>query len=331
MDMFSNPNIGSCVVEQVPCSFAKSRNGKAGTHYAMVLLSPEGSVLHVSSECERKHGPGIQAFHELGHKGTCYTVTEAFSHMLQQVNAEGLLGARPPAPPPEVPPILRKVLESAWISARALHNGRVMLKDSKKPVSMKVAALQNAVDRVSYSLLNLQPVIDTGGMSDRVEPVYQKKQAVYHPVFHVKAVEFLDFHLKPFESETGITIAAPGVYTTLAFDAESLYSAIAVRDQLSTGESAPGSWAFSQRVATRWASCNYTTFADKELRQLELPVKGWCVFCGEQYDRMPRHISGAKHLDRVLEVANLVCKATTTTGLKMLNNPRHRSVFIRER
>jgi hypothetical protein len=54
-----------------------------------------------------------------------------------------------------------------------------------------------------------------------------------------------------------------------------------------------------------------------------------CIFCGESYERMSKHLQGAKHKERVLEVVKLVCKATTPTGLRMINNPKHKSAFFR--
>ncbi len=75
---FTNPAISCTIVEQVPCAFApsKGKNSKGedifGTHYACLMLNTDGNILHMSCQCEDKHGTDvINTMEEMG-GGTCF-------------------------------------------------------------------------------------------------------------------------------------------------------------------------------------------------------------------------------------------------------------------
>lgn len=55
----------------------------------------------------------------------------------------------------------------------------------------------------------------------------------------------------------------------------------------------------------------------------------FCVFCQKQLTRPSKHLSGAQHLSRVTDIVKLVCKGLSPQGIRLINNPKHRSVFFR--
>lgn len=342
MDMFSKPNIGTWVVEQIPCAFAKpNADGTSGTHYAMVLLGKNGDVIYVGSECEHKHGAGIQAMHELGGGGTCYAVSQRFSNILHRLSLAKGTSVRADISneftgeiTSELPPTMAQLLKNVWFTSASMHNKRAAA-ESLEPrfhSDPKVRGLQQTVDRVTYSLLKLAPIVDIGRHADRILTP-EKRELRYRSVFNVdQRICYNPSDVEGFKQNTDITVPVnvPRIcLSTIDWDRSSAVTVLAVRDQDSHGESAPGKWTLSTQAVQKWANHNHTAFSAGEC--LELGIKrNYCIFCGDTYDRMNKHVQGAKHIDRVVEVAGLVCKATSSLGLKMLNNPKHRTAFIKD-
>jgi hypothetical protein len=72
VDFFNNPNIGTTIVEQVPCAFAKTRTGEFGTHFVVVMLDKRNNLMYISCQCEENHGEDISStMHEMG-GDTCF-------------------------------------------------------------------------------------------------------------------------------------------------------------------------------------------------------------------------------------------------------------------
>ena len=83
-----------------------------------------------------------------------------------------------------------------------------------------------------------------------------------------------------------------------------------------------GSWEMYEQNIKDYAKVAHC-FKDKH------SISSTCSFCGGTYKRMSKHTYGAKHIARAVEIVSLLCKATTPTGLKMINNPKHKSAFFR--
>lgn len=348
MDMFANPNIGAWVVEQVPCSFAKPDSyGRLGTHYSMVLLDKNHNLLYAGSECEHKHGEGVQAIHEMsGGKDSCYTSSEAFRHALSLIHEGGNLPDNLPetASTKSLPPTLAGVLRAVWTMAVKKHNERSTARmwervAERRNSGGKLAALQGAVDRVTASLLGIHPRVDHGRNQERVHNTsFAKTELIYPQVFRVVQRYLNAGGVEVLKDDSGINLPPDGgTFTMMEFVHRSQPEGVifAVRDFNEKGEPAPGKWAFSKEAVRGWAHTHHTVFDAMQTEQFKVAAQkkdhGRCIFCGEDYDRMFRHIKGAKHGDRVVEVAGLVCKATTRLGLKMLNDPHHRTAFIKDR
>lgn len=310
MELFTNPNIASVLVERLPCAFAPTVNGKMGTHYAMVLLDKEDNVLYVGSECEHKHGEGVQALHDLGGDATlCYVATAAFKKALAALHASKQqidIKADYPKDASLLKNYMRVTFNSVWEHACMKHNQRFVSSMFGNPgfEMRRQIAMQQTVDRVAASLLSLPPKdIDRGrfvpGGSITTPGFCVKQVPVYPEVFTCRCVSNQD----------------TGVVYTLEF--KNGVDTFARREG--------GAWVVNEDYIKQWAKEHFT------VSTIPQPGKGpkKCLFCAEQFERMSKHTQGARHIDRVLEVTKLVCKATSRMGLRMLNNPRTRSTFIK--
>lgn len=56
-----------------------------------------------------------------------------------------------------------------------------------------------------------------------------------------------------------------------------------------------------------------------------------CMLCGgEQFKRPAKHITGAAHKDAETKLATYLCRALSPTGIKLFNNPRTKSPFVKK-
>lgn len=332
-NFFQNPNAHSVVVDRVPCAFAKpNRDGSPGTHYTLVIFDKNQSVLYVGSECEHKHGEGVQALHEMGggNEATCFRVTASFSNALNTIKKQRgkAISRYDDAPRLQAgSPLLGQTFQVAWSAMRDKHNKRAESSDSSgdpyPTFGMKGIMLDNVVRRVSASMLNLPAKVTCGrGKSFDASPC---SSISYAPVFRVVETTFR--HDTVFGE-----IVVPAGSTRLALTTnDSISSFLAVREG--------NQWHIDSDFVKRVASRNHNTIENFEkhgwsslLREHlgpKIHADEYCIFCAESFTRMSKHLKGGRHINRVSEVVALVTRATSSTGLRMINNPRHRNVFIR--
>ncbi len=337
--MFANPNIAAWVVERLPCTFAKPNpDGSPGTHYAMVLLDKGGNVLYIGSQCEHENGEGIQALHELGEANdTCFTSSAAFRTVLSKIHAAK--GDALPMEPngawyPNIPPLLGTTLKAVWATGQQKHNDRTAKYrlSLTEPPDLKLDSMRHVMDRVMFNVLGLDPQVSHGRHQDRVHNTsFVKNEVTYQRIFQIRRKYFSQEELRRSYDDghvlDGVKLE-PGTHTVLCLGRDEGVI-FAIRDVAGLGK-----WSFDPEPVKRWAGENYTVFNNEQKKVLgHSPQNGkdYCIFCGDWFERMSRHVSGAKHIDRVVEVAKLACLATSRTGLKMLNSPRHRSAFLKDR
>lgn len=351
-DMLENPNIGAVVVERLPCAFAPlGKNGEPGTHYAMVLLDNQNNVVYVGSECEHKHGEGIQAIYEMGgYSGdVCFAAADAFRKGLRTIHqAKGsIISYREEPKGDGLPSILKRVLRSVWQDAADKHNTRIKEQNSVQwpddlpGRSFKIKALQNALDRTLASILKL-PALPDNWKESRVDVLPESRVDVL-PEERIKFTNvrwpriftiedrFFSKHEVQYEMTdksviNGVKLEGDENRIVMYPSGFSMPKSkiFAVRDEQSR-------WSFDADRLKSWAQNHHNPFTDEISHALKLDIHRYCVFCQAEFDRMSRHTSGGKHIDRVVEIAQLGCKATTKLGLKLLNSPKHRSVFIKDR
>ena len=319
---FNNPNVASAVVERLPCAFATAVNGKMGTHYAMVLLDKKANVIYVGSECEDKHGEGIQAFHDMGdgQQDTCYIAAAAFRKALAKLRYKGGLGhlVDVPREARQLPLVLEGVFNKVWEQAVNRHNERYSVRVGSElyEQSSKLRVLEHTVNRVACNVLDIAPGVHHGNFPERI----QKQHLVlggdtYPPVFNVV--------LSALGTDTCCGAhwyekLGAGPHPMLYFWDHSI--PVAVRYK--------GSWVLAEDAIKAWAVEHCEVTSVRRHVPYQDPRRA-CIFCKEEFKRMSKHLVGAKHIDQVVNLVKLVCKATTRMGLHMLNDPRQRHVFIR--
>lgn len=338
-NFFKNPNANSVVVDRVPCAFAKAdRNGNPGTHYTLVIFDKNSNVLYVGSECEHKHGEGIQALHELtaGNSKTCFSVTSTFRKALGVIKDDfknrtyNEYSREHQAKKPRMndcSPILSKAFDIAWESMTAQHNKRARQfeEDSaaayvtRFPVfGKKALKYQLVADMLTSRIMNLPVRPDIGNHASRVSD---------HATSGVERLRLFEVGETTFNYAVTVPTASgesrefmPGTYLVLRPAVSSRIMAVRAND---------GKW-YVDRVAVREYASDEHCFHSQEHGTFGRNISSSrCLFCNEVFQRMTKHTHGNKHVSRVLEVLGLLTKAMSPTGLRMLNNPRHKTTFFR--
>lgn len=327
MSFFNNPKVSSAVVERVPCAFAKPNpDGSVGTHYTVVLFDNKQNIMYVGSECEHKHGESVAALHEMGGT-TCFEITAKFRTELGKVKAnKGVRVSHDPYRGDSKLSGVGPLMEAAFSTAKSrmvkVHNNRVSTSEPRfKVFTQKGPMLQRIVNKLTGNMLSLQGKVNLGNKAERTNThVIQEQQ--YPSVFRVSETEVNEFSSTLCAGTVDQPVAGhvpPGLYLTLS-PSNNNECIFAVRD-------AKGQWLIDEDRVKRYANTGNNPIEDSSSKW-GISTKQ-CVFCNAHFERMSKHTQGAKHKDRVLEVVKLVCKATTPTGLRMVNNPRHKSAFFR--
>jgi hypothetical protein len=321
-NFFKNPKASSVVVERVPCSFAKASHGKIGTHYTVVIFDENKKLMYVGSECEHKHGEAVQAMHEMGGT-TCFSVTARFRAALNEATSsqKSLTHLRHNREYKKLEncPLLNAAFEVVHDTMVLTHNKRWMEKTPRSKFvhfPVKGPALQQIADKLTSKMMSLPEIAFRGNYANRLDPGYAagKVDTLRPRVFHFS--EFTVANSLEFSTE----ILSPGNYLMLSsHETPSEYDALAVRKP-------NGQWLVDRERVWSFARNSWNPLQDT--RQWGISHNR-CIYCGETYHRMSRHVQGARHKERVLELINMVCRATSPTGLRMINNPHHRSVFFR--
>lgn len=339
---FKNSNIGAWIVEQVPCAFAKpGRNGEPGTHYVMVLLDKNKNVMYVGSECEHTHGDGIQALHELseGNTTTCFKSSTAFRAGLGAIhNSKGVQinsSKQQELVNAQLPHMLNAALESVIRTCVKKHNTRVqeqaelsngyIILGNATSADRKNDLMQRVANKVIYHAVNLKPLVTVGkNRGDTPVPpeLYQKRDVNYVPIVRIYSrklqsyeydgiFQYVPSEERPTNDQTFVTMMLSGGY-----EAE----LVAAQDPRN------GRWHINDSLVRRWAKQNHTCFNHDRSKAFGVSTDT-CIFCQEKFSRMSRHMDGARHQNRVMELIQLATRATSRTGLRLLNNPRHFSAF----
>lgn len=327
---------GTCVIGRIPCAFAPpTKRGERGTHYVAVQLGANSSIRNVWCECQALHGEGIQAMHEMGDgSDTCYAGVEAFNFILRTLRnpeigyidfAEHIkksvelfaVGSENPYS------VLHQALAQAGFGAQKVRydriNSRVNL--NTLPVSrhlFKHQQMTKVANQVAAQLCKHDVLVDRGVNHHEVqnhvvaEKVYPKAFIIEERYIY-KVFIANNRHLFPNVDESEDTLATVAKFERPLHGSRDI---IGVR----TPE---GKWNVDTDLIRAWAA-DHTSLVGGP-RDV-----GHCYFCESSFDRMSKHISGAKHGERVLEVTKLALKATSRMGLQMINNPRHRSVFFKD-
>jgi hypothetical protein len=169
-------------------------------------------------------------------------------------------------------------------------------------------ALQKVVDRVLAAKLGIVPSFTK---SPWAEPKYPDR------VLDVRICTLLEGDIPGFTPEPGVG------YTTMGFhivnsgkpgSVAELYEPMAVR--------VDGDWIINEDRIKDWARKH------DQPTGLQIIVPGECFFCKESFIKNARHLSSAKHIDNVVGLFKLACRASSRSGLQFINNPRYRATFI---
>lgn len=270
-----------------------------GRHYVMLTFDVNHRLVHLTSECEQKVGPDIQGAVELGGnvchstihlvKSLLYTFHERKDRLIVDTDHKSSLENLP------------EVLRVAFVDMRDTHNSRINSTTLKR--YDKAAKLQRRANSLTQTILGLPKMARVFFIDyHRTERVWSSgwartMQAELPAEFNIPHV-------------LGISIGSQGVDSSTLF---------AVRDYGSDGKPTPGKWTLNEELLRAWATANHT--ADG------IDSRKYCIFCGQEYSKMSKHTGGAAHIDKVVEVCKLICRATSSLGLKMLNDPKTRNAF----
>jgi hypothetical protein len=332
MTFFQNENISSVVVDRVACTFAKpTSDGKMGTHYTVVMFDKNKNVLYVGCECEHMHGEGVSALHEMsGANNTCFKVTAAFKSALNFTKGhQGKTIDRYSRNTPSlkgVSPFLSNALDTAFMNIIEVHNKRVPKTDGeiKYPLTGAYGEfMQTAVDRLTTNYLRLPTLQNTGRHAEKMQESLQHNALVRPRIFTVTERKF-DYPLQ-FNDETGTPYQVPPSTCLVLSPTENTDVRLAVKPM---GKP----WLFDGDDIRYRAEYLYEGFSHNSAwKGIIRERKGfssdrtYCVYCGRSFTRMPKHAKSDPHRDAVQNLVRLVCRATSSTGLRILNNPRHRN------
>lgn len=303
--------VETCITQRVPCAFAPTKNGRVGKHTVTVVLSNFNELLSLSCECLKRNGPAVQAIHEMGNEyDTCYSVVASFENMVSYIKeSDSLLDDKSILTQLRLShqTMLQVAAEAIWKHAVNVHNERIkqpQAADSVRKLHQsrlrKMAMLTKIANRVASKAMGLEPEVHHGHGTIRVQPSsYVISETRYYQLFDVRIV--------PMDNDITSFIMTIG------------------SDRLPFARRSPaGVWdCFGTDELSDWAS-RHNSWSNTDLGAS--PTR--CTFCAESFDRISRHIAGAAHITRVLDIANHVLRATSRFGLQMLNNPNHQHIFL---
>ncbi|NJL54088.1 hypothetical protein HC928_02230 [bacterium] len=291
-------------------------------------------MLRATCECLERGNEGIQFLHEENpNKPTCYAWVAAVEEMLRELRNTKRLDYyihrdRPQAimknhGVDKIPGMscdsVRKLLSSVWIACQEQSAARGRTNFRPGPVPYKQRTLERAVNRVACTMLNIKPLHRVGDKvsQDALQNDLAPVHTAYAPVF---AVELNYASSTAYSRIPGVNADVPVDFVLRTTSQTINTVAVRQRDKWFVDRDNCKKLAKEVHGLGVWA-----TFAigDKAI------TRETCVFCNDSFARMSKHLSGAKHIDRFVEVVNMVCRASSTTGLRMLNNPKHRGTFLR--
>lgn len=312
--LFNSKKVASAVVASVPCSFApKDSRGNPGLHKVVVLLDKDGAIQHLTCECLQKHGDGVQAILDLSGGDTtetlCVAQLEPFNKLINMLRRSRRSVTLPGVQFDQTMfhPLLKAAFNNIFTQANEKHAARAAwvryfgLKLRPDTSCVKASMFQRLINQLVSKHVGIVPFVTENALGREVE---------YPALFTVK-------------NKTDITVeGSPVMFTLLLRNHEvAEYS----NNTWTQNEEEIRKLAAQHHHFLPRASAGEWTWKDNK------PIKydEDCLFCGTSFDRMSRHIQGAKHADNVIATVALACRATTRAGLKMLNNPRHRPVFLK--
>lgn len=293
-----NAKAHTVVHEAVPCAFARPHKGQIGTHTVSVVLDKQGGVISLGCECLSKHGENARAMHALdegAQDDTCYAVLTEVHRTIRVLDE----------PSKKLPDALRATLGRASTLRQERQGDRLVYDWALNANERQSRALTKVANKVANSVLKLPRAYDVGNHSLRVETLV-KQERLYAPIFAIEPVGGPNRQLYLMGDYHVVT----GVPGQLGWELNKLQE-----DALRT-------------QAKHFYSLSPSAYTMHVTNALQL--ESICVFCGETFDRPTRHTAGAAHADRVVNLAKLVLRATSRLGLQMLNNPRHRTAFIKD-
>lgn len=83
-------------------------------------------------------------------------------------------------------------------------------------------------------------------------------------------------------------------------------------------------------VGSRIHPCAYPgNVSYKRINKQSVEAKSvYCFFCKQSFEKIDKHLEGAKHLTAVKNWFSLFLKAHSSAGLKMLNNQKYKHIFF---
>lgn len=350
MTFFQNENIHSVVVDRVTCNFAKpTSEGKPGTHYTVVMFDKKKNVLYVGCECEHMHGESIAALHEMsGSDGTCFKVTQAFkdalnftkNHKNKPIDRYG----RQQPKLSGVSPFLSNALETAFVNILDVHNKRVQpaVESSFPLTGVYGDLLQNTIDRLTTNFLNLPTIQEKGKHEGRLQDGPQHKYVTRPRLFtlrdrkrdYVQTCYMYDERGNALErgplgedDKNPPFVIEPGVPHLVLTPTENAQTVLAVKVK-------GRPWHICNEVIAQTSEhlysgftsdCHWAKIIDS---QRHVPRnETYCVYCNRSFKRMSKHVKSEPHRRAVRDTVCFVTRATSSMGLRLVNDRRNRETF----
>lgn len=299
--------VASIVIEKVPCAFAPVlKDGSIGLHEIKAVFGHKGEILRVHSECQSIHGAGIDGIYELAQESgaqqpLCYNairdVYENFETM-RALGDQGLIisvgDLKQESPKPGS--VFHHAVQAAFACAVNDHNTRHT--DNRRSDILLPARFERKIERLYYKLTQFDHIVQT---------ISRNALKTSYVPFKVTLGEGTDLDKRQ----------------------------VCLRSRrdnriLATRAAATGAWVLDQDVVKSFASTRENIRRiDRRGTKTHPNKEEECIFCGESFSRLSKHTSGAKHLQHVIDFVNLLCKALSPAGLRMLNNPKYKDVFLR--
>lgn len=299
------PAASTIVHELVPCAFAKPHKGKPGVHKVTVVLDANGGVSHLGCECQVLHGENAKAIYELEEGNsvidTCFATLAEVRRTVRDLEE----------PSNKLPESLQEILQRTSTLRNDRREKRTRLTYQLSPREQKLQALTRVANKVANAVLKLPAVYNVGRFATRVQNQV-KHERVYAPI--VSIIPSLNDSVTTALYLLGDHLVMHGVPGGSSWELSKVDEDL-LRNNV-------------KHIYTLGGSDSYSRLAD--IGPLHKGGPHSCIFCGETFDRPSRHTAGAAHADRVINLVKLVLRATSRLGLQMLNNPRHRTAFIKD-
>lgn len=281
--------VAAVITERVRCSFATPQpDGTPGFHEVKLAIGFYKELRHVSCECQKLHGNGVVALYEMAKEGGSSVDDMCFSHVITLLTSLRKLNTNP-------------------ADLRASIGGTRLLTGV---INSTIAASRSRASCRNGNVLNLYSA-NKQGTDQFLDPAKRDNYKVdtFNKVvkklnkYHFDGQKLLALHYNPAREQVIKLVGSPSY--TLA------------QRNISAGSS----WDIYEDQVKRWAFFGIHDLTESGSLDLKR-----CAICKEYWRY--KHTSSVKHLQRALDVIKLYCMALSSTGLKMLNDPKRKAIFL---